>query len=95
MVGNTLKIEDRVSRNKFGPTKTKSSRAPVALSSQIVTMLNAYRETAKFTEPDDLIFCAVQRKFNKEDYRRGVPVDHHNFLRRFLVPKLEELGLPR
>ncbi|HVN78052.1 MAG TPA: tyrosine-type recombinase/integrase, partial [Terriglobia bacterium] len=95
VVENTLKVEDRVSRNKFGPTKTKSSRAPVALSSQLVMMLNAYRETAKFTEPNDLIFCAVRRNFSKLNYRRGVPVDHHNFLRRFLVPKLEELGLPR
>ena len=95
VVGSTLKVEDRVSRNKFGPTKTKSSRAPVALSSQLVMMLNAYRETAKFTEPNDLIFCAVRRNFSNLNYRRGVPVDHHNFLQRFLVPKLEELGLPR
>ncbi len=57
-----------------------------------MTMLNAYRETAKFTEPGDLIFCAVRRNSNKKNYRRGVPVDNHNFLRRFLVPKLEELG---
>ena len=95
VIGNTLKIEDRVSRNKFGPTKTRSSRAHVALSSQLVMMLNAYRETAKFTEPNDLIFCAVRRNFSKLNYRRGVPVDHHNLLRRFLVPKLEELGLSR
>ena len=58
-------------------------------------MLNACRETAKFTKSNDLMFCAVSRNFSKLNYRRGVPVDHHNFLRRFLVPKLKELGLPK
>ena len=59
--GNTLRIEEAVSRGKIGLPKTKSSAAVVALPDSFSHELDEWYEFSGRPKPDGLIFCAAHR----------------------------------
>ncbi|MCI0424126.1 MAG: tyrosine-type recombinase/integrase [Acidobacteria bacterium] len=82
--GNQLFIADDVWRGTLDETKTAASKAFVWLPRLLASELTAYRASVRWRDPEDFIFC----------FRRGTPLDAHNYLRRVLKPRCDALQVP-
>jgi integrase len=70
--GNTLPIEESVSRGKIGVPKTKSSAATLALPNSLVNELEDWYKFSGRPQPDDLMFPS----------RANMPLHAGNYLKR-------------
>jgi integrase len=82
--GNTLRIEESVSRGKIGLPKTKSSAAVVALPNSLAHELDEWYEFSGRPKPDDFIFPS----------RAKTPLHAGNYLKRdVLRPAADRAGI--
>jgi integrase len=79
-----LLVEEAVYEGKFGPPKTRAGLRAIPLVDELVQLLRTWRQRAKRTEPDDLVFSTVT----------GKSISPNNVLRRWVFPACATLGLP-
>ena len=82
--GNRLRVDEAIVGGKIGPTKTRGSTAEVVVPKSLQMELECWRVACGDVKPDDFIFSSS----------RGTPLDGHNYLRRFLKPVAEKIGIP-
>ena len=82
--GDRLRVDEAIVVGKIGPTKTTGSTAEVAVPKSLQKELECWRVACGDVKPDDFILSS----------RRGTPLDGHNYLRRFLKPVAEKIGIP-
>jgi integrase len=80
----SLRIDQGVYRGKIGDTKTRGSRASIALPKSLDTELSSWRAQSGNPCGDDFVFPS----------RKGSPLDTHNYLQRVLKPAAEKIGIP-
>jgi integrase len=80
-----LTVEEAVYEGAFGTPKTTAGLRRVPLSDGAVTLLTEWRQQAKNTHPDVLLFSTWS----------GKPIRPENVLRRWVFPACDGLGLPR
>jgi len=80
-VGNTLSVEQSVWEGRKQTPKTKNARREVDLHPSVATLLRSFIGHRK----DGFIFRSEE----------GTPIHQSNFLRRYLHPLLEQLGIEK
>ncbi len=78
-----LRIKEAITRGQMQDTKTEESNAYVALPPSIEADLQTWLQKTTDHKPQDFVFNS----------RKGTPLDAHNYLRRFLKPAGERLGI--
>ena len=71
-----------------GRCKTESSQKPVPLHKVVADVLARWKENRSYHAPDDWVFAS-------ERYRGRKPYWGQVILRRFILPKAQELGLEK
>jgi len=80
-----LAVEEAVYEGAFGTPKTEAGVRAIPLSDGATQLLGDWRNLAKKTGPDDLVFSTWS----------GKPISPNNVLRRWVFPACEVLGMPR
>jgi integrase len=80
-----LHVDEAVYEGTFDTPKTGASVRAIPLSETALELLRAWRNRARRTAPDDLIFSTVS----------GKPISPNNILRRWVWPACQAAGLPR
>jgi integrase len=79
-----LAVQEAVYEGTFGTPKTQAGMRIVPLAEGGLQLLSSWRDRAKRTDPDDLVFATWS----------GKPISPNNILRRWVFPACAELGLP-
>ena len=79
-----LAVQEAVYEGKFGTPKTAAGLRSLPLAETAIELLRAWRQRAKRTGPEDLVFSTWS----------GKPISPNNVLRRWVFPACAELGLP-
>ncbi len=85
LVGSKLRVDEAVYRGELGTPKSKKSRRTVSIPSQVLALLEDWREQCKFTQPEDFMFSI----------RTNSPIDLNREMERTIKPVAERLGMPR
>jgi integrase len=73
-------------RNRFGETKTESSRRPVPLHPLVLESLTEWRDRSHFAEPTDFLFPSVRKNGSQ-------PLSPDSLLTRSIRPALKRAGI--
>lgn len=82
--GDLLRVDESIVEGELGPTKTEGSTADVTVPKSLQLELECWRIACGDVAPRDFMFASS----------RGTPLDGHNYLRRFLQPVAEKIGIP-
>lgn len=80
-----LTVREAVYEGTFGTPKTEAGLRQIPISDAAVKLVADWRDRAKHTEPDALVFSTWS----------GKPISPNNVLRRWIFPACEALGLKR
>src|SRR5438034_3995362 len=78
-----LKVEEAVYQGELGRTQTEGSVGLVAIPASLQKELELWRERSRYPDNDEFVFPS----------RKGTPLDAHNYLRRVLKPKAQDVGI--
>jgi len=81
----TIAIRQHFARGEYGTLKTGHRKRNVPMPEPLVTALVQLKQRAKFTDPEDVVFCS----------RRGTPLSENNLRKRTLSKVGERLGITR